>query len=304
MVYIVYVILIKVLDRHMMKYANLIIILLTICVVVGYAILEKKSYNLAPKKIWTYWDNPAKVPKTVRMCMKGWAKWNPGYEIVLLTKKNFKGYVTIPLRILGNPNFHDNPTRFADLVRIWTLAEHGGIWIDSSTILKQSIDSWLFPHYAEFSGFYINGFTKNPAYPVIENWFFACNKGSPFVRLWRDEFSKIADYANVVEYAKSREKMGVDLQGIDNPVYLAMHVAAQKVLQLDQYPLDSLYLQRAEDGPFRYLVDAKWNSEKALSLACYDSQYQGPIMKMRGNERKVLEEKIEDDLSLEKCGWI
>ena len=260
-------------------HGNSIIMIATVCIIVGfaavYAIFDKKSYNQAPKKIWTYWDS--KVPKTVHMCMKGWAKWNPEYEIVLLTKKNFKGYCTIPLNILGHPNFHDKPSRFARLVQLWTLAEHGGVWIDATVLLSQPLGSWMFPHYAECSGFY----TRDQL--AIEPWFFACNKGSPFVKRWRDEYSTLAMYPNVGAYS-----------GLKNPI----HVAAEKVLQ--RYTKDSLYLQ--EDGPLRYLIDAKWNSEKALMNAC--AMPKPPIMTLRGDERRIMEQKIEDDLSNINCGWV
>ena len=85
---------------------------------------------------------------------------------------------------------------------------------------------------------------------------------------------------------------------------MAIHVAAQKVLQIDKYPLDSFILRKAEDGPFKYLVDAKWDSEKALHLACSNKKYQFPIMKMRGAERNVLEKGIDYDLSPTICEWI
>jgi Capsular polysaccharide synthesis protein len=266
---------------------------------------ENRVYNEVPRKIWTYWDNPDKVPKTVQMCMRGWAEWNPTYEIVLLTKKNYQGYVTIPYEVRTHPNFHDNPTRFADLVRVWILAEQGGVWVDSSILLNSSLDDWLFPKYAEFSGFYIDGFTKNPQYPVIENWFFACNKGSSFLQLWRDEFTQIVRYPNVENYVESRKQMGVNFEGFkDLSNYLAMHVAAQKVLQIDRYPINNMILQKAEDGPLRYVVDAKWNSEKAVRLACHDRSYRIPILKMRSGERKIVEQGINDEFSEEKCAWI
>jgi len=283
--------------------SHLIFIILIVIIFIGMALAfrERKNYNQAPKRIWTYWDREDRIPKTVKMCMRGWAKWNPDYEIVLLTKKNYKGYVTIPNELTSHPNFNDMPARFADLVRVWALAEHGGIWIDSSIILKAPLDDWLFPKYAEFSGFYINGMTKTT--PVIENWFFACNKGSPFVKKWRDEFSKIAQYSCVEQYVNSRIQMGVDIEKITIPIYLAMHVSAQKVLQLDQYPMESMILRKAEDGPFRYLVDAKWDSEKAVRAACLDPSYQTPILKMRGIERSVVEKGIDDEFSEENCGW-
>jgi hypothetical protein len=280
------------------------VMIVVILVVIGCFLLfgEKKQYNMAPKRIWTYWDREDRIPKSVRMCMRGWAKWNPDYDIVLLTKKNYKGYVTIPEELTSHPNFNDMPARFADLVRVWTLAEHGGVWMDSTILLKSSLNTWLFPKYAEFSGFYLGEMTKEHP-PIIENWFFACNKGSRFVQLWKEEFSQVARYPTVDDYVESRIQMGVDIKRINTPFYLSMHVAAQKVLQIDRYPLESMILRKAEEGPLRYLVDAKWNSEKAIRLACSDPSYQTPILKMRGNERTILDQELEGEFSEKKCGW-
>ena len=52
---------------------------------------QKKIYNVVPKKIWTYWHNLDKIPKAVKLCMESCKKFNPDYEIVLMTKKNFQG---------------------------------------------------------------------------------------------------------------------------------------------------------------------------------------------------------------------
>lgn len=259
-----------------------IIIFIIILIILIYGLTHSflyKDYNIIPKKIWTYWDN-SDIPKTVKMCMEGWKKYNPEYEIILLTKKNFFSYVNIPIEISSHPNFN-MPHHFSDLVRIYTLAEHGGIWMDGSILLKAPLD-WLFPKYAEFSGFYMEAFTKTT--PVIENCFLACNKNSPFIKLWKDEFTNIANYVTVEKYIESRKNLGVDFEKINDP--MATQVAVQKVLQIDKYPLDSLILRKAEDGPFKYLVDAKWDSEKAMKLAC-SKKYR--IMKMREEEIKALD---------------
>jgi hypothetical protein len=236
--------------------------------------------------------------------MESWKKSNPKYEIILLTKYNYKQYVNIPEKIVSNKNFDDNPTRFADLVRVYALAEHGGVWVDSSILISKSLDDWLFHRAAEFSGFYIDGFTKNKSMPVIENWFFACDKNSRFMKLWRDEFSEIANYSSVEEYVESRKQMGVDFEKITLPNYLAMHISAQKVLQIDKYPIGTLILNRAEDGPLKYLSDTNWNSSEAMKLVCKKIGYRLPLMKMRSSERNILENEIEGNLSNEKCGWV
>jgi hypothetical protein len=284
-----------------------IIILLTIgfiLFILAIIFRTPTNYNTVPRKIWTYWHNPDKLPKSVKMCMESWQKYNPDYEITLLTKKNYFGYTTIPGDIVSHPNFNDSPARFSDLVRLYVLTEHGGIWIDASVLVKDPFDKWLFDRHAELSTFYLGGFTEEGFPPVIESWFIACNKNSQFIRLWRDEFSKLAEFPNVEKYIENRKRLGVNFQKIDDPVYLAIHIAAQKVLQIDGYPLDGLILRKAEDGPFKYLAAAKWESKKALQLACHDKKYQTRLIKFRGLERAVLEEEFDYDLSPAKCGWL
>lgn len=281
------------------------IVLVFVLLALVYVGLAAPVPAAIPKQIWTYWNDDSKLPRTVQMCMDGWRTRHPGYRITLLTRDNYATYTAIPNRLVDHPNFHDNPTRFSDLVRIWTLAQHGGIWIDSSVLVKRPLEEWLPPPGGcptpEFIGYYIDGMTTRA--PVIENWFYAAPPASRFVVAWRDEFAKVADFPSVSDYVESRRQLGVDISKINSPEYLAQHVAAQKVLQLDGYPQDRLFLRRAEDGPFRYLTDHDWDSKAALTAACGNLAYQGPMMKMRGVERGVLESALEGELSAEKCGW-
>jgi hypothetical protein len=303
-----------------MKLTHPIVLVFVLLVVVFVGLTVTAPVPAAiPKQIWTYWNEPreaqqsahlaadadaSKLPRTVQMCMDGWRARHPTYKITLLSRDNYTTYTEIPNRLVDHKNFHDNPTRFSDLVRIWTLAQHGGIWIDSSVLVKRPLEEWMSPPGGcptpEFIGYYIDGMTTRA--PVIENWFYAAPPTSPFVVAWRDEFAKIADFPSVSDYVENRRALGVDISKIISPEYLAQHVAAQKVLQLDVYPQDRLYLRRAEDGPFRYLADHDWDSTKALHAACGNPAYQSPIMKMRGVEREVLESAM-GELAPNKCGW-
>ena len=155
------------------------------------------SYNRAPKKIWSFMtaqpNGLIKPTKVEQQCIKSWKKWNPEYEIVVLTKKTLHSYVTIPDEIREHPIFTD---RFIDLVRLWTLAEHGGVWLDSNVLVKAPLDKWMFPKYGEFSGFYEDPDTK------IITWFMATNKKCDMVRAWADAFSELARYPHL-DYFKS-----------------------------------------------------------------------------------------------------
>jgi hypothetical protein len=290
---------------------NIIIFILVAVIILGlgWIFKKKKSYNLAPRKIWTYWDNSDnsgvnKLPKAVKLCMESWKKFNPDYEIVLLTKKNFQGYVTIPEVVRTHPHFNDSPARFSDLVRLYVLEEHGGIWIDASILVKKPFDDWLFPKYAEFSGFYRGSLSPDKKYPVIESWFLAANKNSKFIKAWKEEFLEIAKFKDIHTYLETRGDMGINIDKLGDPHYLAIYVAAMKVFHYDKYLTDTLILRDSEEGPMKYLRDAKWDSEKGMRLACSDRSYQEPLMRMRANERDIIEKEIDYDLSIERCGWL
>ena len=109
---------------------------------------------------------------------------------------------------------------------------------------------------------------------------------------------------DIQSYLDSRKKMGANFEKFRDAHYLAAYVAALKVIEVDKYPQDTLILRDSEKGPFKYLVDSKWYSDKALSLACIDKKYQTPLMKMRSDERYILDKGLDYDLSLEKCGWL
>ncbi len=160
--------------------------------------------------------------------------------------------------------------------------------MDASMICNRSLE-WVHEKLIdkEFLGYYMNGFTKNPNYPVIESWFFACVPGSQFVVKWRDTFMKMNEYDSVEEYIN---ELNVDPQGIPPSLhtYLAIHMAAQYVLQELKYPINKMSLLKCEEGPFLYLVENNWNSEKAVEDVI-KNRVNTDLIKLRGEERKVFE---------------
>lgn len=268
------------------------------------------DYHRARKTIWTYWENPDTLPRTVKMCMESWKKHNSDYEVILLTKKNYMGYVTLPEGVRLHPNFHDYSERFSELIRLYVLVEYGGVWLDARTLVSGRLN--LFPRYAEWSGF--SGGTvvipstelekKSIDIPLLSSWCMACDKNSSFLRVWKEEFLEIGKFVNVEGYVESRKRMGVRMDGIVDPNEKAILVSAQKVLQIDRYPLDTLVIQREKEGPTRYLVDVRGDSEKGLELACQDRRYRVPIMRMREEEQKILDREFEYGLSPDRCGWL
>lgn len=267
--------------------------------------MEKSSYMRVPKKIWTFCSSVDKLTKAEKLCIESWKRSQPDYEIVILTPENVHGYVIIPNSIVSHPIFRESSKRFSDLIRLFVLVEHGGIWIDLRCIINQPLEKWLFSKYADCSAFYMKTMTVKKEFPHVVESFIACNKGCEFIKKWRDEFVTILDYPNVAKYVESRIRMDIQLSDYyTDPIGNAIQIAAQKVIQVDNYPLDSVLLNALEDGPMSDLHRAKWNSEKGLQLLCSDTKKREPLLILREEDCKELEKRIDFDLSNDVCKWI
>jgi len=258
-----------------------------------------------PKIIWSYWHDKNVKSSTVIESIKSWAKHNPDYKIILLNKENIKYFLKDvknsnngeELDIGNLKHARNDDTRMSDYVRVNVLCEYGGIWSDSSILNTMSYDKWFETlEYSDLYGFYIPNFTEIEHFPVLENWFFCSKKNSRFIKDWRDEFMKTDLYDNVSEYVNNCiQNENVNIQKIDIPVYLAMHVSAQKIIQShynsgDEYTL-KLLNATAEHGPFFYLNSNDWNSNTALVMLSINfEKYAGyPFIKFRGIERRILD---------------
>lgn len=262
---------------------------------VEYSSSDKYIAEGIPKQIWTFWNND-RVPEVVTKCINTWRKQCPDYTITVLTPTNLHMHVSNAKEILGL-SFSDTPQRLADFVRLHVLFEHGGYWMDSSIIMFRPLDMFSTHQRrlrTEFVGYYLESFTVDPRFPVIENWFFGCVKHSTFVAQWRDEFMRINTYRSSMTYVDHIRMHGIDLSGIPYHLsyYLSMHVAAQVVIQHHNYPMDRCFLQKAENGPLKYLNTNNWNSKKAvrhLLRTMKSGNVDTTFVKLRGSERKLVQ---------------
>ena len=123
-------------------------------------------------------------------------------ELVILTKKNYKGYVVIPEDISEHPVFTINSQRFRDLICLWVLTERGGIWINTPLSLELSYHS-----NKEFNGYY----TKKG----IDTRYMECKKRTPFISAWRNEYSRMAQFPSVERYLESRSVGNIRYENMD-----------------------------------------------------------------------------------------
>ena len=285
----------------------IICILFTVLLILRNTATAEEGFQTegtVPKKIWTYWDSKDTVPDILNTCVDSWRKYNPDYEIILVYKDTVGDYVDIPDTLKTHPNFTDTRSRYADLVRLFLLEKYGGIWMDMSCIMYQPLDDWL-PKTDFFCFTYDQG-RKNHPFPILENWFIAVKPQHPFIQAWKKEFLEIQSFPSVKEYVASRRKMGVDISTIEHMAdYLAMHVGAQKILQIDKYDSQTLTMRETSQpgGPFWFLIKNGWNADKGIEEACENPDLRKPFLKFHGPSRDVFLKRFKTDMTNEKCHW-
>jgi hypothetical protein len=115
---------------------------------------------------------------------------------------------------------------------------------------------------------------------------------------WRDEFMNLTKFDSPSTYVKNVRDQGVHLQNIDGVEYLAMHVAAQKIVQTSPPNKYKLHLIRAEDTAFAHMVndEGKWDDGNAHTRIIQKKRIDQPLLKIVGYVRnRILSEVQEYD---------
>lgn len=243
-----------------------------------------------PRIIWAFWSGST-TPDVIRRCFENWRTMCPQYEIRILDEHSVLQYLDgIPAGL----QTASAPKR-ADWVRAELLRRHGGIWLDASTILTCSLD-WVIEAQAltnsDYVGFYLDQFTSDAAYPVVENWFMAAPPASPFVTDLQHEFTtRVVVGSNEAYIDMLREEGVYELlrQRIFSPTYLSMHLAIQYVMR--QRGGYRLALMRAEDGPYFYHEACQWSRAdlKVQLMMRPTGSKTPPLVKLRKPDRKRLD---------------
>jgi len=240
-----------------------------------------------PKIIYTFWDSPVTLPPIVEKSISTWKKHCPDYEIRILDYENTK-HMGI--------RHKDSHARYSDFVRLYVLEKTGGIWIDASVFLNKPVDDWL-THEHDYTGYNAMYHETDYRFPVVESWFMAAPKGSPFIRDWKNEFFRANDFDTIGDYVDDLLKKGVDDQKIgliDNGHYLAVYLAAQYCQQnIGKYDLN---LMSSDDDAYKHVMSTplKWfGNEQAVNELCDNiKQYKKTtkMIKLTSEHRKYIDE--------------
>lgn len=140
--------------------------------------------NPYPDKIWVCWlQGEENAPELVRKCIASIRKYSAGREVILITEKNLSQYVTFPEYIQKKKAkgiiFN---THYSDLLRIFLLAQYGGIWIDATVYLTAPLPEYILqaPLFC-----YKNSYL-NPGKTKASNWFIAAGRHNEIIVRTKD----------------------------------------------------------------------------------------------------------------------
>src|SRR6266508_5083058 len=133
------------------------------------------------------------------MCLRSWKIRNPGWRVVELSDANLSEYIDQEslAKIRGLSNIII--VKFANLIRLYLISRHGGVWADATCFCCKPLDDWL-PDYLG-SGFFAfrrrsdawlkdrrnsgwRGYTRRSEDRIIASWFLASLRGNPLASIF------------------------------------------------------------------------------------------------------------------------
>ncbi|AID67139.1 putative polyprotein [Yerba mate endornavirus] len=144
-------------------------------------LLLEQNMKCIPKIFWSYWHDH-EIPDMVMLMINTWQMTNPNYRIIIVTEKTIKNMVSRT----KYEELERQTTQFkSDWIRLYILKVFGGIWIDTSTILTDSIDEFVTHTIEGESGvFQISLCKRNNMNKTFESWFIICTKHNDLIKEW------------------------------------------------------------------------------------------------------------------------
>lgn len=130
---------------------------------------DVRTETETPKIIWLCWlQGEENAPEVVKKCIKSIREKCAGWKIEILTNDNLSEYADIPDYIYEKKQKgRITNTQFSDLLRIALLSRHGGIWIDATVFLTDSLPKEIMD--SDFFAYHCRSYLKNNSWLLKAN---------------------------------------------------------------------------------------------------------------------------------------
>lgn len=158
-------------------------------------------------KVWfSWWQGMEQAPNMVNLCLQSLRQTMPDREIVIVTKENYRQWVTFPQHIEEKAAKGYLPLALlTDLLRLELLIRYGGVWIDSTVLCTGWKEGSLLEHsiQKQLSAplFMYRYESKMGRFQGFSNWFIVAGEGNTVLVALRDMlYAYWRDYDCVLNY--------------------------------------------------------------------------------------------------------
>lgn len=127
-----------------------------------------------PKRIHQIWLGPRDIPEACQALMEGWKEQHPSWEYRLWTDADVEE-AALPLRLAAAFAAATSPAEQSDILRLWLVLQHGGLYVDVDFECFEPLDAVL-----QRFGF-VTGLSNVGAFE-LNNGLFAAAPGHPLLR--------------------------------------------------------------------------------------------------------------------------
>lgn len=115
---------------------------------------NETEFKKESKIIWVFWAQGYKsMPEVVANCIKTIQKNRGNAKVILLTIENFDSYAKLPDYIISKfRNGTINPMYFSDVLRFNLLRNYGGLWLDATDFVIDTVSNNYFSDLCTVSG--------------------------------------------------------------------------------------------------------------------------------------------------------
>ena len=147
---------------------------------------ENISHNFVPKKnppgktVWLLWlQGWNNAPWYIHKIKESWIKYNPDWNIELVSEENLSDYINIKIPINAS---HD---AISNIIRLNLLYTHGGVWADSTMVCMMPLDLWVYD-VLQPSGFWMYHGPNTNSSDTPSSWFIISMKHNYLITQWRN----------------------------------------------------------------------------------------------------------------------
>ena len=153
-------------------------------------VIDKVNINddmKASNKVWVFWfQGYEEAPVLIKKCINSIKDKFKHKEVIVLSKNNYKEYITFPDYIEKKFSEGVIPyAHFSDLIRIELLAKYGGTWCDATLYVTEKLPSYMTD--SELFVFKSIGLDRtDKELTVASNWYMSAHSNNKIILTTRN----------------------------------------------------------------------------------------------------------------------